>query len=135
MIEVTCLAALIFFEARGEPLDGQFAVGQVAMNRVASPRWPSDICSVANQNRQFSYTHDGLSDDPEKHIYNSIDAEAYEIAKIIAKELLSDGFNMSITSTHFHTVSVAPYWSHTSHTYARDGMIGRHVFYTAPAGL
>jgi len=128
MIGVTCLAALIFFEARGEPIEGQSAVGQVAINRMENPRWPNDICAVANQNKQFSYTHDGLSDNPEKHIHNNIDAEAYEIAKIIAKELLVDGYRMGITSTHYHTVDVAPYWSHI---YAKDGRIGRHYFYTA----
>ena len=128
MTPLMCLAALVFFEARGESLEGQYAVGQVAINRVASPRWPNDICRVANQNKQFSYTHDGLSDNPEKHINNNIDAEAYEIAKIIAKDLLVGGFNMGLTSTHYHTVNVAPYWSHI---YARDGRIGRHYFYTA----
>ena len=74
MIAATCLAALIFFEARGESLEGQIAVGEVAINRVESPRWPNDICAVVMQKKQFSYTHDGLSDNPERHINNSIDA-------------------------------------------------------------
>ncbi len=128
MSSILCLAALIFFEARGESLEGQFAVGQVAINRMESPRWPDDICQVANQNKQFSYTHDGLSDNPERHINNRVDAEAYETAKIIAKELLVDGYRMGLTSTHYHTVDVTPYWSRI---YPRDGRIGRHYFYTA----
>ena len=127
MIAVTCLAALIFFEARGESIEGQIAVGEVAINRMESPRWPDDICAVAMQKRQFSYTHDGLSDDPRKHINNSIDAEAFEVAKIIAKKLLTEGKMIGLTSTHYHTVDVAPYWSHI---FQRDGRLGRHYFYT-----
>ena len=127
MIAATCLAALIFFEARGESLEGQIAVGEVAINRMESPRWPNDICAVTKQRKQFSYTHDGLSDNPEKHINNSIDAEAFEVAKIIARELLTEGKMIGLTSTHYHTVDVAPYWSHI---FQRDGRIGRHYFYT-----
>tara|TARA_B110000093_G_scaffold149755_1_gene163405 strand:+ start:1676 stop:2125 length:450 start_codon:yes stop_codon:yes gene_type:complete len=130
MIAVTCLAALIFFEARGESLDGQLAVGQVAMNRMESPRWPNDMCAVANQSKQFSYTHDGLSDNPERHINNSRDAKALVIAREIAEEFLIKGVRFGLTSTHYHTVDVSPYWSRT---YALDGRIGRHLFYTAPA--
>lgn len=130
MIAVTCLAALIFFEARGEPVEGQLAVGQVAINRVESPRWPDDMCAVANQRKQFSYTHDGLSDNPERHINNSRDAEALVVARKIATELLVEGKRLGLTSTHYHTVDVSPYWSRT---YPLDGRIGRHLFYTAPA--
>ena len=129
MIAATCLAAMIFFEARGESIEGQMAVGEVAINRMESPRWPNDICAVTQQRKQFSYTHDGLSDDPKKHINNSIDAEAFEVAKIIAKELLTGKGRIGLTSTHYHTVDVAPYWSQT---YPKDGRIGRHYFYTAP---
>ena len=118
----------MYFEARGEGPTAMMAVGEVAINRLENPRWPNDICEVAHQPRQFSYTHDGLSDDPKQHINNSIDAQAYEIAKVIAKELLIDGSRLGLSSTHFHTRDVAPYWSHI---YERDGMIGRHVFYTA----
>ena len=31
-----CLVAAVFFEARDQPLEGQFAVAEVVMNRVAS---------------------------------------------------------------------------------------------------
>ena len=40
MFEVACIAMAIYFEARSEPLDGQVAVANTIMNRVASPRFP-----------------------------------------------------------------------------------------------
>src|SRR5687768_6444313 len=35
--DIRCLAENIYFEARGEPLRGQYAVAEVTMNRLASP--------------------------------------------------------------------------------------------------
>src|SRR5688572_1414175 len=40
--EMRCLAGAIYFEARGEPLEGQLAVAQVIVNRAESPRFPDD---------------------------------------------------------------------------------------------
>jgi hypothetical protein len=34
-----CLAEAIYFEARGEPVEGQFAVAEVILNRVESPKF------------------------------------------------------------------------------------------------
>jgi hypothetical protein len=45
-----CLAQAIYFEARAEPVRGQQAVAQVVLNRVFSPHYPKDVCSVVYQN-------------------------------------------------------------------------------------
>ncbi|MDP7638022.1 MAG: cell wall hydrolase, partial [Phycisphaerae bacterium] len=50
-----CLAIVIFLEARGEPLQGQIAVGQVVMNRVSSEKYPDSICAVVEQPDQFAF--------------------------------------------------------------------------------
>jgi spore germination cell wall hydrolase CwlJ-like protein len=39
--ELKCLATAIYFEARGEPEDGQLAVAQVVLNRVKNPAYPT----------------------------------------------------------------------------------------------
>jgi len=44
-----CLAQAIYFEARNEPARGQQAVAQVVLNRVFSPYYPKDVCSVVYQ--------------------------------------------------------------------------------------
>ena len=55
----------LYFEARGEPIKGQLAVGEVVLNRVEDPRYPNSICKVINQGTgkrfacQFTYTCDG----------------------------------------------------------------------------
>jgi spore germination cell wall hydrolase CwlJ-like protein len=110
-----CLAAAVFFEARDQPLEGQYAVAEVVMNRVSSDRWPDDICGVVYQDKQFSFTHDGKSDDYNKYSTNVGDRQA----------------RLNLTSTHYHATYVSPYW--TNH-YHLDGRIGDHIFYTAPEG-
>ena len=125
-----CLVAAIFFEARDQPLEGQFAVAEVVMNRVASPRWPDNICDVVYQRKQFSFTHDGMSDNPLKYLTNNLERKAYETAKNVAISVdLGEG--IGITSTHYHRVDINPFW--TKH-YHKDGTIGEHTFYTAVDG-
>ena len=46
-----CLAQAIYFEARAEPVRGQQAVAQVVLNRVFSPYYPKDVCSVVYPER------------------------------------------------------------------------------------
>ena len=47
--ELHCLANAVYFESRGEPLDGQLAVAQAILNRVESGRYADSICGVVNQ--------------------------------------------------------------------------------------
>ena len=44
-----CLAEAIYFESRGEPLDGQVAVAEVVLNRVDDRSFPETVCGVTNQ--------------------------------------------------------------------------------------
>ena len=57
--QMTCLATAVYFEARGESLEGQLAVAHVVMNRAASGRYPPDWCSVVKQPWQFSFVRHG----------------------------------------------------------------------------
>ena len=54
--EIECLAKNIYFESRGEPLEGQYAVAYVTLNRVLDSRWPDTICDVVYEPNQFSWT-------------------------------------------------------------------------------
>ena len=47
--QMNCLAINIYHEARGETVEGKFAVGHVTMNRVNSNRFPNSICKVVYQ--------------------------------------------------------------------------------------
>ncbi len=61
---VKLLARLINGEARGEPYEGQVAVGAVIMNRVKSSKFPNTIAGVIYQKDQFSCIKDGQFNAP-----------------------------------------------------------------------
>lgn len=48
------VAAILAMEAQGEPYEGERAVVEVILNRVASPEWPDTIYGVLSQKGQFA---------------------------------------------------------------------------------
>ena len=127
-----CLATAVFFEARGEPIDGKELVANVILNRVEHPSYPDTVCEVVNQPKQFSYTHQlsktVLQDrnNPKPLFYNSYhDSKAWEESKAVAKSVLDNGV-VNPYILMYHTTTVDPYWS--SH-YEVAGLVGNHMFY------
>lgn len=62
--DVDLLARLISAEARGEPYEGQVAVGAVVLNRVEHASFPNSISGVIYQSGAFSCLDDGQFDEP-----------------------------------------------------------------------
>lgn len=122
-----CLKTAIYFESRGESLQGQFAVAEVVLNRVDSPRYPKTICGVVQQRGSgscaFSYSCDGNKD-------VMTDRGSAEVAGRIARVML-DGAPRALTkgATYFHTRAVSPSWSRK---FDRTASIGSHLFYRQP---
>jgi len=120
-----CLAILIFFEARSEPVIGQIAVAETAIHRVEDKRYPDTICGVVWQRKQFSFTHDGKSDNPKKY-KGYWDKIAWGRAKVIARRVLAGKYEDFVEgATHYHTDWVSPKWS----LCLRPLQIGSHLFY------
>jgi N-acetylmuramoyl-L-alanine amidase len=61
---VALLAKVISAEARGEPYEGQVAVGAVILNRVNHPSFPNTIAGVVYQPGAFTCMVDGQIDQP-----------------------------------------------------------------------
>jgi spore germination cell wall hydrolase CwlJ-like protein len=124
--ELRCLTEAIYFEARGEPTEGQVAVAEVVLNRVDAENYPESVCDVVNQGTgrlhacQFSYTCDGT---PE--IVS--DPSAWALAGRIAERLMA-GAPRRLTgeATHYHADYVDPYWAQV---YPQTAQVGRHIFY------
>lgn len=57
--DVQLIARAINGEARGEPYEGQVAVGAVILNRVKSSKFPNTIASVIYQSGAFTAVSDG----------------------------------------------------------------------------
>lgn len=121
-----CLTQAIYFEARGESLEGQIAVAEVILNRADSPLYPRTVCGVVKQRGgggcQFSYVCRGTTKMRER--------DAADLAGRIARAML-DGAPRVLTegATHFHTRGVKPSWSKR---FAKTASIGAHLFYRQP---
>lgn len=117
-----CLAAVIHFEARSEPLDAQAAVAGVVLERVESTRYPDTICEVALQRKQFSAFNKGV---PQLK-----DRRAWDTSLMVARMVLDDpdGVVPIKGATHYHTTWVSPYWSKS---FDRLGQSGDHIFYVS----
>lgn len=114
--DLKCLAAAVYFEARGEPMEGQLAVAQTIMNRVGSSRYASTVCGVIKQPHQFSF------DRTRTPRAGSDWQTAQAIAKIAIADMWHD---VAPQATSFHTVRVSPNWNDKT----RIATIGNHVFY------
>ena len=61
---VDLLARVISAEARGEPYNGQVAVGAVVLNRMEHPSFPNTMSGVIFQKGAFSCIDDGQFNEP-----------------------------------------------------------------------
>lgn len=130
--QVDCLAKNIYYESAHESYEGKLAVAQVTMNRVNSPQYPKDICSVVYQKTtdqqlrticQFSWTC------MVKELVVK-DKYAWEESVMIAKRALTEPFlHDTIAQTnalYYHAVYVKPGWNKTKVV----KQIGNHIFYS-----
>ena len=120
--EWECLRQALYFESRGESLQGQFAVAEVILNRVDSPDFPDTICKVVHARGRgacaFSYVCDGL-----RSMHEAVSRDrAGRIARV-----MMDGAPRTLTlgATYFHTHRVSPNWGRR----VKTASIGAHVFF------
>lgn len=139
--EIHCLAENVFFEARGEPKHGQYAVAHVTLNRVKHPSYPDTVCEVVgqktkvrstgktvcafswkcNNNRRISFkTRDGKDN-------HRVIAQYTTALTVAIKTLYGKTADASKGAISFHNPRVsAPGWASRMRLTTR---IGNHAFY------
>jgi spore germination cell wall hydrolase CwlJ-like protein len=126
--QLGCLAKNIYHEAANEPFEGKAAVAQVTLNRVASGKFPDDICRTIYQKNifyervlcQFSWTCD-------RNVkFRPMNQAAYDESMAVAKKVLLEDFRLpSLTKAlYYHADFVSPNWNRK-----RITKIGHHIFY------
>lgn len=108
------LAKLIHSEARGEPYEGQVAVGAVVLNRVKDPNFPNTLEGVIYQPWAFTALHDG-----------QFDLEPNATAYQAAQDALN-GWDPTYGCVYYYNPATAT----SSWIFSRTTVvtIGRHVF-------
>lgn len=71
------IARVVYLEARGEPEEGQQAVAEVILNRVAAENFPSSVESVVYQKGQFAAAEDIEKATPGEKQYAAVEAAMY----------------------------------------------------------
>ena len=126
--EQRCLAEAMYYEARGEGVEGQEAIAEVIFHRMHRRGYPGSICGVVYQGMddapacQFSFACNGEMRRPKV-------AHDWTRAKLLAAKILSGYMTLSNVTggaTSFHAVDVEPDWSSSLE---RTVQIGNHIFY------
>ena len=134
--DLYCLALNIYFEGRGEPIEGQYAIAEVVLDRLMHEEYPNTICNVIKDGKyykwnpkiiirhkcQFSFYCDGKPDTP-------VDGKAFKIAQYIARDVLTNPRYVREFDhvLYYHADYVSPNWA-SNKLYV--GRIGAHLFYT-----
>jgi N-acetylmuramoyl-L-alanine amidase len=127
--DLQCLAENVYFEARGEPLDGQYAVAEVTLNRTHAQHFPHTVCAVVHETRwdpirrrhvaDFSWT-EFAAPSPE-------DDPAWKQAMAVANAVYDDLHPPVVPQAlYYHATSVRPDWARSRRPVAT---IGNHIFY------
>ena len=121
-----CLSLNIYHEARSEPIEGQFAVAQVTLNRAEGDE--KNVCREVLKPRQFSWTSSMVKGKSLLSNGKPLDRQAWMRAQALAKLALSGKVKNSIQDVCFyhHVSKVKPKWSYAM-TRVKD--IGQHRFY------
>lgn len=117
--EERCLAGAVYFESKGESLNGQLAVARVVMARAKSGRFPTSLCGVVYQKSQFSFVRRGTMPPI------ATGSQHWRNAVAISKIALSNSWKSPVEGAlFFHARYVSPGWRLT-----RLGSIDNHIFY------
>lgn len=117
--EARCLAGAVYFEAKGESLEGQLAVARVVMVRTKSGRFPTSLCGVVHQKSQFSFIRGG------KMPSINTGSLHWRNAVAVTQIALNDSWKSPVEGAlFFHARHVSPGWR-----LKRLGSIDNHIFY------
>lgn len=119
--EEDCLANAVYFEARGESLEGQLAVAEVVINRSRSGRYPATWCGVVTQRAQFSFVRAGVIPAADRN--SSAWRRAVAVSRIAQRGTTR---MLAPNVLWYHANYVSPSWGRRL---SRSSVIGAHIFY------
>lgn len=126
--EERCLAEAMYYEARGEGVEGEKAIAEVVFHRMKAPGYPHSVCGVVYQGAgsghgcQFSFACSG-------EMLQTKNWTAWARAKRLAVRIVTgvDQLgNETADAISFHAVDVEPGWRDRL---VKTIQIGNHIFY------
>jgi N-acetylmuramoyl-L-alanine amidase len=123
--QTNCLATAVYFESRGESLEGQLAVARVVINRAGSGRYPASWCQVVKQPYQFSFVNPHTGAFPQADVNSEAWKKAEAVAELAAANIVP---SVAPDVLWYHADYCAPSWRHNLQEVEQ---IGAHIFYRA----
>ena len=123
--QTNCLATAVYFEARGETVEGQLAVAKVVMNRAASGKYPPSWCATVTQPYQFSFVNPRTQQMPAPNYNCDAWRKAEAVARLAAANIVP---SVSTDVLWYHADYVSPSWRRNL---TEERKIGQHIFYRA----
>jgi hypothetical protein len=121
--QANCMAVAVYFEARGESLEGQLAVARVIMNRAASGKYPPSWCATVTQPWQFSFVNPRTGQLPAVNTQSAAWRKAQAITRLAVANVVP---SLSNDVLWYHADYVAPSWGRRLSFVSK---IGTHIFY------
>ena len=112
--EIDLLARTISAESRGEPYQGQVAVGAVILNRIEHPSFPNTLAAVIYQDGAFSCVDDG-----------QMDEDVYESSKRAAIDAINGWDPSGGAIYYYNPVTATNKWIRSRPVIVT---IGAHIF-------
>ena len=123
--QIQCLATNIYWEARGESIEGQVAVAQVTLNRSQHSDFPDSICKVVYQKTKSTCQFSWVCEDNYKT--TPMQLVNYRVAESVARDVVAGRRIEKLKEAlYFHAVYVNPGWKRK-----KLATFGRHKFYGA----
>lgn len=128
--EERCLAEAMYYEARGEGVEGEKAIAEVVFHRMRARGYPRSVCGVVYQGAgsghgcQFSFACNGGM------LLQSKNWSAWTRAKRLAVGIVTGAErlgNETADAISFHAVDVEPGWD--QQRLVKTIQIGNHIFY------
>jgi spore germination cell wall hydrolase CwlJ-like protein len=129
--EIQCVRQALFFEARGESLQGIKAVASVIVNRKNSGAYPDSYCKVIHQDKQFSYVQEQMALRGSTSLPKTLNTQ--DMAKVqhinkIASEVVLEAFKPTLPASvmWYARKDIKNYWTKVK---IKVVTIGQHSFY------
>jgi len=107
--EFSCLAELLYYEARSTGTKGMTAVAHVVQNRVHAKGFPSTYCGVSHERNQFSF-HKAIKHSKKYNKHNTLerfrtaDNKAFEQVLVVTQVTLDHRYNSPLKASVTHTL-------------------------------
>lgn len=111
--EKQCIVEVLWFETRGESLQGIKDVLSVVYNRTKHEKFPSTFCGVVHAKKQFSYRNAYKQGTKVRIQVKHVEQQVKHQIDMLADAVIMGKFKPTLPANvlYYHTTKVKPSWA------------------------